>query len=82
MDAQADLNLRWAHTHFVGFVVSRLNFINNNVRRTAIILIDLLKMILVNEMNPVTRKSVFRVFDQVRHKPAGAATEARLKFLI
>ena len=23
-DAQADLNLRWAHTHFVGFVMSRL----------------------------------------------------------
>ena len=24
-DAQADLSLRWAHTHFVGFVMSRLN---------------------------------------------------------
>ena len=24
-DAQADLNLRWAHTHFVGFVISQLN---------------------------------------------------------
>ena len=23
-DAQADLSLRWAHTHFVGFVVRRL----------------------------------------------------------
>ena len=23
-DAQADLNLRWAHSHFVGFVMSRL----------------------------------------------------------
>ena len=23
-DAQADLSLRWAHTHFVGFVMSRL----------------------------------------------------------
>ena len=27
MDAKADLSLRWAHTHFVGFVMSRL--INN-----------------------------------------------------
>ena len=26
MDAQADLSLRWVHTHFVGFVMSRLNF--------------------------------------------------------
>ena len=26
-DAQADLSLRWAHIHFVGFVVSRLIFI-------------------------------------------------------
>ena len=24
MDAQADLNLHWAHTHFVGFVMLRL----------------------------------------------------------
>ena len=23
-DAQADLSLRWAHTHFAGFVMSRL----------------------------------------------------------
>ena len=26
-DAQADLSLRWAHTHFVGFVMRRLNYI-------------------------------------------------------
>ena len=25
-DAQADLNLRWAHSHFVGFVMSRLKW--------------------------------------------------------
>ena len=31
-DAQADLSLRWAHTHFVGFVMSRLN---NDRERTA-----------------------------------------------
>ena len=24
MDAQADLSLRWAHSHFVGFVMMRL----------------------------------------------------------
>ena len=29
-DAQADLNLRWAHTHFVGFVMSRLRWRCNN----------------------------------------------------
>ena len=27
-DAQADLSLRWAHTHFVGFVMSRLILYN------------------------------------------------------
>ena len=26
MDAQADLSLRWAHSHFVGFVMSRLRY--------------------------------------------------------
>ena len=25
-DAQADLSLRWAHSHFVGFVTRRLNY--------------------------------------------------------
>ena len=25
-DAQADLSLRWAHSHFVGFVMMRLNY--------------------------------------------------------
>ena len=26
-DAQADLSLRWAHSHFVGFVMSRLRYV-------------------------------------------------------
>ena len=26
-DAQADLSLRWAHSHFIGFVMSRLKYI-------------------------------------------------------
>ena len=26
-DAQADPSLRWAHSHFVGFVMSRLNYL-------------------------------------------------------
>ena len=26
VDAQADLSLRWAHSHFVGFVMRRLNY--------------------------------------------------------
>ena len=29
LDAQADLSLRWAHTHFVGFVMLRLNCLCN-----------------------------------------------------
>ena len=29
-DAQADLNLRWAHTHFVGFVMSWLRYERSN----------------------------------------------------
>ena len=31
VDAQADLILRWAHTHFVGSVMSRLNYEINYV---------------------------------------------------
>ena len=29
-DAEADLSLRWAHSHFVGFVMSRLNYTLNH----------------------------------------------------
>ena len=29
-DAQADLSLRWAHTHFAGFVMSRLKCVSNH----------------------------------------------------
>ena len=28
--AQADLSLHWAHTHFVGFVMSRLIFLSSS----------------------------------------------------
>ena len=31
-DAQADLSLRWAHSHFVGFVMSRLILCLYNVK--------------------------------------------------
>ena len=30
-DAQADLSLRWAHTDFVGFVMSQLRYIQEEV---------------------------------------------------
>ena len=33
-NAQADLSLRWAHTHFVGFVMSRLTW--SSVSRTCV----------------------------------------------
>ena len=38
MDTQADLSLRWAHTHFVGFVMSRLMSCSAIYCRTAGIL--------------------------------------------
>ena len=31
MHAQADLSLRWAHGHFVGFVMSWLSYNDGNV---------------------------------------------------
>ena len=30
-DAQADLSLRWTHTHFVGFVMRRLNWLMSSM---------------------------------------------------
>ena len=66
MDAQADLSLRWAHSHFAGFVVSRLIFF------------ILWKSVSGDRrlyLNLVMRKRVFGVFDQVRLKPACSAIE-------
>ena len=34
-DAQADLSLRWVHSHFVGFVVMRLICMNRRVHKTS-----------------------------------------------
>ena len=39
VDAQADLSLRWAHSHFVGFVMSRLTFSNLRIT-TAMFLVS------------------------------------------
>ena len=33
-DAQADLNLRWAHSHFVGLVTRRLNYVSSQMLRS------------------------------------------------
>ena len=33
-DAQADLSLRWAHSHFVGFVMSWLIFVSARTSET------------------------------------------------
>ena len=39
-DAQADLSLRWAHTHFVGFVMSQLIYVfKENCRKFSVIII-------------------------------------------
>ena len=38
-DAQADLSLRWVHTHFVGFVMSRLNYSFQGLWNTPLVLL-------------------------------------------
>ena len=42
MDAPVDLNLRWAHSHFVGFVMRRLIF-DRHVQGPLLKLLNLLK---------------------------------------
>ena len=39
-DAQADLNLRWAHTHFVGFVMSWLTCIRHKKQLKCLLIIS------------------------------------------
>ena len=39
MDAQADLSLRWAHTHFVGFVMRRLIFFSGTFSKVEHVLL-------------------------------------------
>ena len=40
-DAQGDLSLRWAHSHFVGFVMRRLNYVLYTVYLCQYILLKL-----------------------------------------
>ena len=80
-DAQADLSVCWEHTHFVGFVMLRLisalhlHCMSRSFIRDA--RFGFFEIITVTFQNShVMRKPVFGVFDQVRLKPACAATEA------
>ena len=40
-DAQADLSLRWAHSHFVGFVMSQLIFSTTSIKHVKFMLISI-----------------------------------------
>ena len=72
-DAQADLSLRWAHTHFVGFVMSRLIFAEFPDLQLSNICVKRKPL----KIWATTRQNVSSgVSDQARHKPACAATEA------
>ena len=66
-DAKADLSLRWAHSHIVGFVMRRL-ISKQRERRVSS---D------VSHMSLVTRKPFYGDCDQVRLKPGCSASEAR-----
>ena len=45
--SQADLSLRWAHSHFVGFVMSRLIFYCTVSKRLSILLYSILLYLLM-----------------------------------
>ena len=68
-DALADLSLRWAHTRFVGFVMSQLKY-------PPYLFFCLLLINLKNHLSHDTTKRVLGSFRPARHKPACAATEA------
>ena len=86
-DAQADRSLRWAHSHFVGFVMRRLN----SVWRTDLLDSDIREyptsdrllptfqrkanFTINKHMSLVTRQPVLRVCDKGCLKPACSATE-------
>ena len=85
-DAQTDLSLRWAHTHFAGFLMMRLKC------RTPVRLRGLNALVYVKLhwlLAEDTTKTIFiyiwatsienvssEIFDQVTFKPACSATEA------
>ena len=75
VDTQADLRLRWAHSHFVGFVIFRLilSWIEDRSKQFDQ---DLVFHCPFTHMSHITRKRVFRDFWQVRFKPACSTTEA------
>ena len=74
-DAQADLRLRWAHSHFVGFVMSWLKYPPSKSHSNRINCYWIRHWVDHRELrlhwSLVTRKPVFGVCDEVRtNRPA------------
>ena len=76
--AQADSSLAWSETPKIGFSHDRQY--NHGIDFAGIALFKASAAIVtvpISCMSPVMRKPFFKVFDQVRHKPVCAATQAR-----
>ena len=77
-DPQADLSLRWAHSHFVCFVMRRLICFYGELEKI------IPKSQIPNLSEPRHEKNCLRVCDQVRLKPASCSatnTSQRLEIL-
>ena len=85
-DAQADLSLRWAHSHFVGSVMSRLIYTPPIVKHRLDSTYDYRTCWCHTpywmHMSLVMRKPAFGVCDQVTLKPACSVTEASIRLEI
>ena len=74
-DAQADLSLRWAHNHTVGFVMRRLIFISFQTGKIQVTS-QQMHLFQVYYIWTSSRENLsLRYSDQVRLKPACSATE-------
>ena len=55
----ADLSLRWAHSHFVGFVMRRLIFLHRNSYKIQVSKLFGMKLLITDEMEWITNSNIF-----------------------
>ena len=64
-DAQADLSLRWAHSHFVGFLMSRLNCV---CLRSLLVFSSICQLMLFHECNSCSSQLQSRMNKEMNWK--------------
>ena len=96
VDAQAELCLRWAHSHIVGFVMRRLIFLSSSRWQSVWVYIHLMQILNADisylqgvpknrvpfHMSLIMRKHAYAICNQQRCRPACAPAQSDHTFVV